>query len=225
MIEHEIRKSLPPMPSRIAKLNVDGCGYPVPWFVAWVNGEPDFRVIDPNKIPRAINFKLCWICGEKLGKHLTFPIGPMCAVNRTISEPPSHHDCAEFSVKACPFLMLPHAGRRETNLPATSVDPAGIAIKRNPGVICLWTTRRYALFRSMSGNGARDGLLFQIGPPEQIEWFAEGRTATRAEVEASTMSGLSLLEREAEKQGDDAVKALGQFLDQAKALWPAEAEI
>ena len=57
--------------------------------------------------------KRCWVCGDPLGVHLTFPIGPMCALNRTISEPPSHHECASWSARNCPFLSRPHMVRRE----------------------------------------------------------------------------------------------------------------
>ena len=42
-------KPLPPMPSRIAALPVDERGYPVPWFVAWIDGKPEFRCADPAK--------------------------------------------------------------------------------------------------------------------------------------------------------------------------------
>src|SRR5438128_452198 len=77
---------------------------PVPWFVAWFEGVPDFRIIQSGRIAQAVREKLCWVCGEPLGKYKTFVIGPMCAVNRVVSEPPSHHDRAAYSASMCPFL-------------------------------------------------------------------------------------------------------------------------
>ena len=59
----------------------------------------------------------CWLCGQTLGKHMTFPIGPMCAITRTTAEPPSHLACAEYAVKACPFLSQPRMRRNERDLP------------------------------------------------------------------------------------------------------------
>ena len=34
-------------------------------------------------------------------------------MNRTSAEPPSHRDCAEFAVKACPFLTQRELTRRK----------------------------------------------------------------------------------------------------------------
>lgn len=94
-------KDLPP---RIAKLPTDERGYPVPYFVEWIDGKPDFRVMSSKNLARAVKYRRCWICGEELGRFLCFTIGPMCGVNRISSEPPSHYDCARFAVSACPFL-------------------------------------------------------------------------------------------------------------------------
>src|SRR5215471_20238556 len=99
------------MPERVAKLPRDEKGRPVPWFVAWPDGKPDFRCVDAPKIYIAYRDQLCWICGEKLGKFLAFPIGPMCAVNHIASEPPSHKDCAIYAAMACPFLATPKMHR------------------------------------------------------------------------------------------------------------------
>src|ERR1041385_2432550 len=98
------RTDLPELPARLRKLPVER-GYPVPWFVAFVDGHYDFRVIGPGKIARAVQENRCWICGDTLGSYLCFPIGPMCAINRVTSEPPSHRECAEWSARACPFLL------------------------------------------------------------------------------------------------------------------------
>lgn len=192
---HELRPELPPLPERIRKLPVDRRGYPVPWFVAWVDGEPEFRAADGQKYRRALHEHLCWTCGERLGTHLSFVIGPMCAVNRISAEPPSHHDCAVFSAIACPFLSRPHMRRREGGLPAEASDAPGMAILRNPGVALVWTTRAMGLVRAPRPDGT-DGVLVRFGRPSRVECFAEGRPATRDEVVASITGGLPLLARE-----------------------------
>src|SRR5258708_1131539 len=116
------------VPSRIAVLPKDQRGYHVPWFVAWIDGVPDFRVIGGGKLPHAVREKLCWVCGQPLGGFMAFMIGPMCAVNRISSEPPSHRECAVYSARVCPFLSNPEMKRRETNLPPARVEAAGIPI-------------------------------------------------------------------------------------------------
>jgi hypothetical protein len=169
------------------KLPIDARGYPVPWFVCWIDGKPDFRVADSSKMVKARQLGCCWVCGEKLGKWKTFVIGPMCAVNRTTSEPPCHDECAVFSATACPFLTLPRAQRRDANLPHDIKGPAGMMIERNPGVTCLWTTDRYQLFNA--GNG----LLYRLANPVRIEFYTERRHATRAE---DGTAAVAVLERE-----------------------------
>ena len=201
------------MPARIAKLPRDHRGFPVPWFVAYFDEErgercepyPDFRVIDTPKIGRAVRERRCWVCGEPLGIHKAFVIGPMCAINRVISEPPSHRECAEYAARACPFLARPRMRRNETDLPGPVEQAAGFVLKRNPGAVAVWITRTFKPFRPHAGNA---GVLFQIGAPETVLWFAHGRAATRAEVLASIDSGYPSLLELAQAEGGEAVAAL-----------------
>jgi hypothetical protein len=219
---HELKPELEALPPRLRKLRVDARGYPVPWFVAWVDGPdgpetvPEFRVADSRKWGTAVKLKLCWICGEPLGRWLAFTIGPMCSITRTISEPPSHVECAEWSVRNCPFLSQPRMVRRDNALPAEAELPGGHAIQRNPGVICLWVTRSFEVFRDGHGKP-----LITIGDPDRVMWWREGRAATRDEVDASVTSGLPTLLSAAKTDGPFAVEALGRQYEAAKALMPA----
>lgn len=207
-----------PMPPRIARLDVDGRGYPVPWFVATVDGRPDFRVVKPGAVMEAVRAPRCWICGQLLlDTRVAYVIGPMCAVNRTSAEPPSHRDCARYAARACPFLARPHARRRDTGLPGDAAGPAGTMIRRNPGVALVWITRPPL---RVFGDG-HGGLLFDVGDPVAVEWYAEGRAAGRDEVLASIESGLPLLRAEAETEGPDACAVLDRLTSRAMELLPA----
>lgn len=211
-----LREGLPPVPARMSHLPVDARGYPVPWFVEWIDDKPDFRVADSRKLVRCVKERRCWICGEPLGAFKPFCIGPMCAINRTIAEPPQHKECAIFSAVACPFMTLPRAQRRESNLPAEIKEPPGVMIRRNPGAVCVWTTRSFHLFRDDKG-----GPLFRLGEPVEVLWFAHGRTATREEVSESIRTGLPILQGLAEAQGIAAIKHLMRSITVAMALLPA----
>ncbi len=124
-------------------------------------------------------------------------------VNRTSAEPPSHQECAEFSVRACPFLSLPNAQRREHDLPPDKyVD--GAMIPRNPGVIVLWQTRRdVETFRD-----GRGGFLFRLPDSTSLTFWREGRPATREEIVESIESGLPILRDMAIAEGPAAVADL-----------------
>ena len=212
-----------PMPERIANLPVDR-GYPVPWFVARMpDGTPEFRAMDREKWRQAVNHRRCWVCGDPLGKWLSFVVGPMCGVNRTTSEPPCHLDCAVWSARFCPFLSRPHMVRREDDLINTEgleANAPGFAIARNPGVALVWTTTSYEVFKAHTGG---TGYLIEMGPAAHVRWFAEGRPATRAEVDRSVVSGLPALAAKCteDRDPDGAHRALAKYHAELVALYPS----
>lgn len=216
-------RTVPPPPPRIARLPRDKHARPVPWFVAHVNGTPDFRIANDRKMRGAIVFRCCWICGSSLRNQTLGPaatqyayvIGPMCAVNRVSSEPPMHRECAIYAVRACPFLTMPGMRRRSTGLPVAVIDPDGVMIRRNPGVSLVWITNRWRMIPGQQ--------LFDVGEPAEVRWYAEGRDATRDEVLASIDSGMPLLADAARKDPDPgaAMAALEREYARALALLPA----
>ena len=203
------------MPESFSRLPVDSRGFPVPKFVQWFSddgkhtptepgdGVPDFRVVDSRHMAKAVNHDLCWLCGGKLGRFKAFVLGPMCAVNRVNSEPPSHYVCAKFAARNCPFLTQPRMRRNERELPPEHIPAVGLPIGRNPGVCGIWITGWYKPFK------VDDGVLFRLGPPDRIEFWCEGRPATYDEVRKSVDSGLPLLrETAATHDGPEGVEEL-----------------
>lgn len=215
------------IPPRMRHLERDHRGFIVPWFVQWLDdndrplpagqGRPDFRVMDRRKWVKAIQHRLCWVCGGPVGVHLAFLIGPMCAINRVTSEPPSHRECALYSTAVCPFLSRPRMRRNEKDVPEHK-EIAGFHLEHNPGAMALWTTRSFRVFNADQGG---QGQLITIGDPEKIEWFAEGRRATKDEVRAAIDKGLPSLRKLAEEEGPDAIADLEQQLKRALPLLPA----
>jgi hypothetical protein len=205
------------MPHRIENLPRDPeRGYPIPFFVAYINGKADFRIADDEKRRRCTRERLCWICGERLGKYLSYVIGPMCAVNRVSAEPAMHRDCAEYSVAVCPFLLNPNQKRNPKKVDAELAEVPGVMITRNPGVMLLWVTRDYQLVRDSNG-----GVLFRLGDPIDLHWYTQGRAASREEVLESMESGMPLLKTIAEADGPEAVKMLNAQVVHALKLVPA----
>lgn len=202
------------IPLRMRHLPVSDEGYPVPYFVKWIDGKPEFRAFDGDKMVVCVKQRRCWLCGKPMGRYLCFPIGPMCSVTRCISEPASHYECAKYGVMACPFLTQPRMRRNEKDMPEGGTI-AGIGIMRNPGVIALWITRSYSIIR----HGG--GILFKIGDPERIEYWAEGRKATHDEIMHSIDTGLPILREQAMKDGADAIVELERMIDDALKLVPA----
>lgn len=200
---HKLRDDLPELTERIAKLPIDERGYPVPAFVQWFLhsdkipacpsipgvGTPDFRVIDPVHLKACVFGDICWVCGEKLGVHRAYVVGPMCTVNRNSAEPPSHVDCAEWSVKACPFLSKPQMKRREDEMTEKTKPAAGLMLTHNPGVTAIWQVSE----KIKPWRDGKGGMLFDIGNPEKVTWWKEGRTATVDEVAEAINKGIERL--------------------------------
>ncbi len=126
------------MPARIARLPRDHRGYPVPYFVEWRDGVPLFPILSPVKWARCVGKRLCWVCGEQLGRNLVFAIGPMCTINQISSEPPAHRECIVYALQVCPFLINPRMGRVPTERFGEVQSPGGIMDPGNPGVMAMW---------------------------------------------------------------------------------------
>jgi len=215
------------IPARLARRPRDHRGFVVPYFVAWLdadshgvdepNGTPDFRVVDPARMRECVRHHRCWLCGDKMGARLAFVLGPMCTINNIISEPPSHRECAEYAMRACPFLARPRMRRNAKDMPTKYVEAAGLHADRNPGVMALWMTRSYKMVNAYAGNA---GVLFRVGPAEHVEWWREGRHATRDEVlEALTFGYDTLKEIAATERGG--IEELDRMFPAALATVPA----
>lgn len=207
MVE-SVTRQLFDMPPEIERLPRDRRGYPIPKFVDnGPDGEPDFRLMNPRHWEACVKQKVCWLCGGGMGKRGWFVTGPMCTITRTSAEPPCHRLCALFAVKNCPFLTKPMAKRNERNLPADKQDPGGIMIARNPGVSAILETRSYKVFKDPHGHP-----LIQMGEPDALLFFREGRIATRAEIMDSIQTGIPALIEAAKVEGPAALGALSEMV-------------
>jgi len=214
----------PDLPARMRALPVDHRGFPVPWFVAWTRGDdgqpkPVFPAMDARKRRIAWRDRLCWVCGQKLGRISAFVVGPMCAINRTSAEPPSHLECARFSAQNCPFLTRPNMGRVPRDKYGGTLEGVpGVMLDRNPGVTLVWQTLRPNVFRDGGGD-----FLFDIGKPHRVEWYAQGRPATRDEVWHSIETGAPALLQlvDADPDPDGAKVEYGKRLLEIMPLLPA----
>lgn len=203
----------PVPPPRLARRPRDKHGRIVPWFVAYYDGQPDHAVIRDKGVEDAHRFRICWLCGVPLGVWCAFTVGPTNVINRVSAEPPSHRTCAEYAVRACPFLTHPHMNRR-TSLPDDTVPPDGISNPRNPGVCAVYVTQGWAKQRGR--------LLFSFEDAFAVTWWCAGRPAAYTEALAGLVSGLAGLRAVAD--GDTKPTAAHKLLDtqyeKALALLP-----
>jgi hypothetical protein len=145
------------IPSFLSHLKQYG-EYPVPFVQMWIDGKPDFRVIDPVKVVECMEQKLCAICGVKLGEFCWFIGGESCKHNKLFLDAPMHEQCAVFASKTCPFV----SGKREEY----STRPLDTSKVRTEKWVSTQPTKMF-LFKSRTKQvkHARNGdtLMFKAG--------------------------------------------------------------
>lgn len=100
-----LRDNIERLPLRMLSLRINGGGWPIYWFSKDVDVEdavnPD---PDPDKMMIAVQRKLCYICGEKLGTYACFLGGVFVGLTRSSNEPPCHRECARWVAMNDQFL-------------------------------------------------------------------------------------------------------------------------
>lgn len=209
------RSRFPDAPENIRRLKVDARGFPIPYFVAMVNGKPDHRVVDPRKVQPALAGGLCWICGEPMGGDSAFVMGPTSAFTRVTSEPASHWACGCFAAQACPFLTQPRMRRNHKGLEGVTLTAPGNMLPQNGGLAVVWATSTFTQAPNSEGK-----TTFSLGQPTQVAWFREGRPASREEVVAFIETTVGRFRTLVEQGGPPAAKRLAEYRERALALAP-----
>lgn len=206
------------LPDRIARLPLDERGFPIPWFVAWFGGKPDFRVIHTPRYRQAWDGQLCWVCGQKLGSFRAWVMGPVSLIEGATPEPPAHLDCGQFAARRCPYLANPRMRRNGRALPAHG-QAAGVTLEVEGGLTAIWITK---------GRGARPveasgGAMFELDPPVRVEWYREGRVASPDEARAGLALGVPLLRAAVARQGPAALADLERRILKVERWLPPHA--
>lgn len=209
------------LPERMRSLPIQN-GYPVPWFVPNVNGVYDFRLVDGAKLLPTIQRELCYVCGQKLGAHRTFIMGPISVINRVVPEPPSHPDCAEWSVKACPYLAYKQEAGRDGKPDGTTPNPTGFGINFHPKTYCVWVTKSYRIQKIQpdASRNIHGGVLFHVGDPTQTIWYRESRLATRSEVLEDLEKAYELLKLMVPASSEAEINRITRRYEAAKTIAP-----
>lgn len=152
-------------PPAVAALDKDARGYPIPEFATlYTDGSSDFKLIDNDKWFRCIQRKRCAICGGKIGGLFAFVGGPLSTKNRTYTDAPMHKDCAEYALRACPFLAAPKFGYDKKLQGYSELDPT------RPDRYGLGITSGYEVIRL--GNS---GVALKAAPFVSLTWWERGQ--------------------------------------------------
>jgi hypothetical protein len=157
-----------PMPERIKALPVHPNGYPIPFFVHQPKGKlVDLRIASPYAIASCHRDRVCWICGQKLGKFVCFIGGPLSTNNQVYNDGPMHRNCAEYALKVCPYLAISQVDRRGEAVPGYAVHD--FQIKEKPERFGLLITNGWTIFK------AETIYLFHAFNPIEMTWWKDGK--------------------------------------------------
>lgn len=150
------------LPQFLSHLKVYG-GYPVPFTQMWIDGKPDFRVIDAVRVEQCVREKLCAICGRPLGEFAYFIGGPRSKENHVFADPAMHERCADFASRTCPFVSGNKHGYSDSPVGGDDVVTVHIAemvSSHRPAIMYILKTRTKKITAGIMG----ESLMIQAGP-------------------------------------------------------------
>ena len=161
-------------PDAIADLPKDQRGYPIPFFVYRPEdgAEPDLRIADVRTQRLCHLKRLCWVCGRKLGETLAFIGGPKSVQQHVFVDYAMHLECAEFSMRTCPFLLGQSKRYAKAQRPSQAHAPAGMILER-PEIMAIYLTRKYRTVE------VGQDVLFRPGKAVAVKWFRDGQRIER----------------------------------------------
>lgn len=155
------------IPKELEHLRVDERGYPIPFFVGYHDGKPNFRYGDTFKRDICLAQKKCAICGKKLPRDFSYVItGPEGYANQIVSDAPMHRRCAEFTMDACPHIHFEKAQRKED---VTGTD----LMAKKPDVLLLIKIDKYKLVKD------RGNVYINFRPVAKEEYIYENNVLVK----------------------------------------------
>lgn len=176
-----------PMPDRIAQLERDSRGYPVPFIVLKdPSGKHQFAVNDIQRTWEAVRENLCHICGQKLDSNPWFVGGPASALlndDRAVyHDGPMHHDCMQYALRVCPHLTQIMTRSLDLGPIKERLANQGIGTWDNtviPGVPEIFVAVQAWRFGVYQDQGGPQFHVFK--PYKKMEYWQHGEMCERRE--------------------------------------------
>lgn len=153
-------------------------GLPVTYTTLVVDGVPNFKAVDNDKVWEVKKNGKCSVCGEPLDYWIAFMTSEKEANSRYVFDNPNHEECLRYSFNICPWLYYSKATYSDINKLNENMKDGGIVYyhshpDRNqsldrPSKLGIYITRDY---KNVMHQGYR---VCKVGKAQKIEWI-EGK--------------------------------------------------
>lgn len=179
-----------PVPPRMARLERDPRGYPIPVTVYRDRGgRPHFTINNEAARQRTIAEDRCPICGGPLLRGRWLVGGPASALHPrgAYIDPPMHDECAHYALRVCPYLAAPSYGKRIDDKTLTDdgkkdaglmLDPTMMPHRPAVFVAVMFVGRPICISDTVSNGTQRIKMVRHIKPRRpyrRVEFWREGR--------------------------------------------------
>lgn len=178
------------IPKRMAHLDRDERGYPIPVMVFRdKTGRAHFTINNESDRFMLLMDDRCSICGQKLLRLRWFVGGPLSAFHEhgTYMDPPLHRECMHYGLRVCPYLALPSYTKRIDARTVRDPEPNRIFmdqthIPARPVVfVCVGATGQSI---RNTGDPLSPIYVTPKRPYKAIEHWKDGRQISQAEAMA-----------------------------------------
>jgi hypothetical protein len=177
------------MPPRIAVLDRDHRGYPIPFVVTRnEDGRPYFAANDSRKTLAAAIHKLCHICGQELPPDPWFVGGPGNALGNgdkaVYIDGPLHQECMHYALRVCPYLTQLMSRPLELQAMRAKLNQEGYTTIDNtvlPGIPPIFLALQARTYDFVPQNG---NIIYYIPKPyKKVEYWKDGELYDKREGE------------------------------------------
>lgn len=189
-----------PVPARMAHLERDPRGYPIPYIVTRTrDGRAHFTINDEFKVENALKKRLCAICGKVMHKRHQWVVGgPGSAFhpNGAYIDTPVHEECGRYALQVCPYLAAPNYARRIDDRTLTPEQRAELLVLTDPTMIpeqppvFVFAETGGIIVRRLPGRR----LIIPQRPFQIVEFWRNGERISDQEGQEITKQQLAKLE-------------------------------
>ena len=158
---------------------------PIPYSVRILEGGVgDFTRVDPDLIDDCLKLRLCGVCGQFIEYWIAFIGGPYSASDSgAYTDPGMHEECAEWSMRLCPFIGREKVPRR-TGEKEPIIDPRVVTVdnQKNTDGWVMVIARSYALRPAPNRDGSSTMLILPKGVARRREFaYVNGKLTETTE--------------------------------------------